>query len=275
MRFIIIHDEYKPEAGLLAREIEEWLKKGKAVFVELQPENIRRANDDDDREVVALVLGGDGFIMRQSKRLQNARIPLLGINFGRKGILAYAEQSNWEKVVEQILAGDYTVEKRMMLVAEHLDEKGSALHAFEVVNDVYIRHPKRMVVLQLTINGDVAHEEVHADGVVVCAPMGSTAYYRTSGGHPFPSGIGISFICPMDMNVAPLVQQDDDVVEVLLKDIGSYQKDPAFLIADGQDVEIKVNEKIVVRKSKKSAYFLRPNGLSWFHIAQRKLGLSK
>lgn len=271
MKILIISDEYKPETVRLAQDIWIWCK-SRHIDVVVQPKKIERSKGE---QIIALALGGDGFIMRQSKRLQNARIPLLGINFGRKGILAYAEQSNWEKVLEQIFAGDYTVEKRMMLAVEHLDGNGNVLHAFAVANDVYIRHPKRMVMFQLTINEAIAYEKVHADGVVVCAPMGSTAYYRTSGGHPFPSGIGISFICPMDMNVAPLVQQDDDVVEVLLKDVGSYQKKPAFLIADGQDVEIKINEKIVARKSKKSTYFVRPNGLSWFHIAQQKLGLSK
>lgn len=274
MKFMIIPDEYKPEAGRLAEDIATWCR-NRGIDVEVLEAQSKKIERNKGGQVIVLALGGDGFIMRQSKRLQKARIPLLGINFGRKGILAYAEQSDWEERLLQVLRGEYRIDKRSVLHVQHFGADSKPLHTFEVVNDVYIRHPKRMVILKVAINGAVAHEEVHADGAIVCAPMGSTAYYRTSGGHPFPSGIGINFICPMDMNIGPLVQREDDVIELTLVDVGSFNKESAYLFADGQDVEMQIGEKIVVRASEKKVYFVEPNGLSWFHIAQKKLGLSK
>ena len=82
MKFFIIHDTWKSEAEILAKEIVKWCN-AKGVKAELQPKSFSRANRSG---TIVLVLGGDGFIMRQSKMLRKSKIPLLGINFGRKGI---------------------------------------------------------------------------------------------------------------------------------------------------------------------------------------------
>lgn len=263
MKFSVVRDPFKEETELFNQELVKWCQERN---IEVEP--------GTGKNTIVLALGGDGFIMREAKRLQKSSLPVLGVNFGRKGILAAVEKENWQENLSRVIRGEYKIERRLMLTCDHLDGAGRLVKRIESINDIYIRHPKRMVIVGLRINGEVVHKEVHADGVVICTPMGSTAYFRTSGGSPFPSGIGVNFICPMEENLTALIQTEGDVIEVTLSDVGSFKKEPAFLFVDGEDSEIKVGEMIRVRKSKKKARFVIPRGFSWFHVAQRKLGLS-
>lgn len=271
MKFLIIFDPYKEGAEKLSHEIAAWCK-NRDIHIGIQPEVIE---SDKERQTIALVLGGDGFIMRQAKRLQKSRIPLLGINFGRVGFLAVAEPQDWKETLECILRGEWQLKKRTMLSCVHLNQNGDVIHRFEAANDVYIRHPKRMVSLSVAVNGRLAFQDLHADGIVVCTPMGSTGYYLAAGGKPFPSGIGIQGICPLAMNTSSLVQEEEDIIEIVLKDIGSLDKEPAFLFIDGEDTTMCVGDKIIVKKSKRHVYFVVPKGFSWISVAQRKLGLAQ
>ena len=64
---------------------------------------------------IAIVLGGDGTILRAAELTRGCDAPLLGVNLGHVGFLAEAEREDLKATVDRVLAGDYVVEERMTI----------------------------------------------------------------------------------------------------------------------------------------------------------------
>ena len=170
---------------------------------------------------LAVVLGGDGTILRTARQIGAAGVPLLGINFGRLGFLANASDDGVVAIVAAALAGDVVVEQRTNLRVDVVcegepdpwaDEEGAtasiafseggegAGHAgsalgvsgfasgpdarsFFALNEVAVTRGAngRIVDFSLNISGS-AIAEMRGDGLVVATATGSTAYALSAGG---------------------------------------------------------------------------------------------
>ena len=68
----------------------------------------------DDIEL-AIVLGGDGTILRAAELVREGTAPVLGINMGHVGFLAEIERDDMDDAVRRVIARDYGVEERIAL----------------------------------------------------------------------------------------------------------------------------------------------------------------
>ena len=84
---------------------------------------------------LALVLGGDGTILRAARQLYGKNTPILGINFGRLGYLTEYSSENAMEALSKLVSGDYSVEGRMMLEGEIVRE-GKTVYSFIALNEV-------------------------------------------------------------------------------------------------------------------------------------------
>lgn len=232
----------------------------------------------DDKEMdMAVLLGGDGFIMRKSLDLARANIPFLAINFGQKGFLAVAEKNNWREVLGKVLGGRYAVERRPILAISHYDKSGSVRH-FEGAGNVYIRHRAYLILFSVSIDGKVIHKELGGDGVLVANATGATAYNLAAKGAIISSGLVITPICPHRLDVVSLpVPESAKKIEIVYHGRKGGQNDDegCLLFVDSEKFPIKPGEKITVRKSDKKASFIIPEGFSFIESLQEKLGLSR
>jgi NAD+ kinase len=64
---------------------------------------------------LAVVIGGDGTILRAAELTHTSGTPLLGVNLGHVGFLAEAESEDVEKMIDAIVERRYTSEERMTL----------------------------------------------------------------------------------------------------------------------------------------------------------------
>ncbi|NIA21500.1 MAG: hypothetical protein GWP05_05935, partial [Anaerolineaceae bacterium] len=125
---------------------------------------------------LALVVGGDGSILKASRRLAPAGVPCLGVNVGRLGFLAAFRVEEVAEALPEALAGGGRRVERMMLTARI--DKGDGHHLQEMaLNDVVFSHgaSHRMIAVAVDINGK-SMATYHGDGVIVATPTGSTAY---------------------------------------------------------------------------------------------------
>ncbi len=135
--------------------------------------------DDCD---VAVVLGGDGTLLRGAELARSAGTPLLGINLGHVGFLAEAEWDDLGSTVEAIIAGAYIVEERqtvdvVVILNGEVHARGWAL------NEASIEKAARQRVIEVVIEVDGRPlSRWGCDGVVVATPTGSTAYAFSAGG---------------------------------------------------------------------------------------------
>lgn len=152
---------------------------------------------------LAVVLGGDGTMLRALNRFLGTDVPVIGINFGRVGFLSGMDGSELEDGLARVFAGDYAVIELSTLICEIGEERRAA------VNDV-VAHGStvgRMVTIGWEVGGE-GLGQLACDGVVCCTPAGSTAYNLSAGGPVLVWGLealAVTFVAPHSLNARPLV----------------------------------------------------------------------
>ena len=130
---------------------------------------------------IAIVLGGDGTMLRAAEAVRGTQIPLLGVNLGRVGFLAEVEKPSLDEIASSVIARNFLTEERMVLAysverAEHEISSGWAL------NEVTIERSETTMV-ELFVQID--HRPLSrwgCDGLICSTPTGSTAYAFSAGG---------------------------------------------------------------------------------------------
>ena len=131
---------------------------------------------------LVLALGGDGTFLRAAELARNAEIPVLGLNLGRIGFLAEAENEALDDVLDHVIARDYRVEKRMTLDIV-VREGGEVLDHGWALNEASLEKGPRLGVLGVVLEVDGRPvSSFGCDGVLVSTPTGSTAYAFSAGG---------------------------------------------------------------------------------------------
>ena len=191
---------------------------------------------------VAVVLGGDGTMLRALQRFLGTGIPVIGVNFGRVGFLAAIRPDELESGVARVFAGEYRI---VELPTIELEVEGERWRA---VNDVVVTSATlgRMVELGWSIDGEDLGLQP-CDGLICATPSGSTAYNLSNGGPVLVWGLDamvVTFVAPHSLSARPLVVPPgrDLVVTNKTPDV------PVKILVDGHGVaEIDPGGKVAVR----------------------------
>ena len=152
---------------------------------------------------IAIVLGGDGTMLRALTRFLGAPVPVIGVNFGRVGFLSSMARDDLEPGLARVFAGEYVVVELPTLEVE----TGGARYV--AVNDAVVTSGAlgRMVELEWAVGGEDLGTQP-CDGVICSTPSGSTAYNLSNGGPVLVWGIdamAITFVAPHSLHARPLV----------------------------------------------------------------------
>ncbi len=182
---------------------------------------------------LAIVLGGDGTVLRAARHLSIHEIPILSFNVGGQlGFLTHdASLLNIPNIVRSANENRYSIQKRMMLHASlHSEESNVVQNQSEywALNDIYFRSYRDEVsptcTVELTIQGERV-DEYKGDGLIISTPTGSTAYAMATGGpilHPDIEAIVASAICPMSLSSRPIVIPPTS--ELIIKPLGEKSR---------------------------------------------------
>lgn len=131
---------------------------------------------------VALVLGGDGTLLRAAEMARPVSVPLLGVNLGRVGFLAEAEQESLDRALDSIVARTYDVEERMTVDAV-VRSNGDVVARTWALNEAVVEKQLRERLLEVVLEVDGRPVSgFGCDGVMCATPTGSTAYAFSAGG---------------------------------------------------------------------------------------------
>ena len=197
---------------------------------------------------LAIVLGGDGTMLRALHRFLGTGIPALGVNFGRVGFLASVRQERLEDDLRRALAGDFRV---VPLPTVEVDLDGR--HA-TAVNDVVAASSVigRMVELDWTIGGE-GLGRLPCDGLICATPSGSTAYNLSNGGPVLVWGLdamAVTFIAPHSLHARPLVVPRD--LELVVRN--ETPDVPVVVLTDGHPLgEIPPGGRAAIRLGPQSS----------------------
>jgi NAD+ kinase len=222
---------------------------------------------------MAVVLGGDGTMLRAARLFAGRSTPLLGVNLGGLGFITEVHKDELFDALDRILRGGCPTEERMMLRA-HVIRGGGRAAEFTALNDVVINKGKlaRLIVLETSVNG--SHVNVlKSDGLIVSTPTGSTAYSLSAGGPivcPTVECLLFTPICPHTLTNRPIVLGGDALVEITLK--SDAKEDEVLLTLDGQSgVTLMKDDVVKVSKSPHRTTLLLPTERDHFHILRTKL----
>jgi NAD+ kinase len=203
---VITHGKVERIGPALAR-LEQVARQAKVelLFPDEEQEKHGRAGDESDRGAVdiAVVLGGDGTLLRALTRYLDREVPVVGVIFGRVGFLTSIEPEDLESGLTRVFAGEYSVAELATLEVEAAPERATA------VNDVVVRSSSvgRMIELGWAV-GDEDLGLQPCDGVICSTPSGSTAYNLSNGGPVLIWGLdamAVTFVAPHSLDARPLV----------------------------------------------------------------------
>lgn len=166
---------------------------------------------------LAMVLGGDGTILRAAELTRPSGTPLLGVNLGRVGFLAEAEREDLAATVDHVVRRAYEVEERMTLdVAIRVD--GEVVAAHWALNEATVEKEARERMLDLVVEVDGRPlSRWGCDGVVLATPTGSTAYAFSAGGPVVWPEVEALLMVPLSAHALfsrPLVASPSSVLAV-------------------------------------------------------------
>jgi NAD+ kinase len=202
---------------------------------------------EDDADL-AVILGGDGTMLRAFHRFLGSGVPILGVNFGRVGFLTAVEADELEQGLERAFAGDFRV---VELPTLEVELGGNTIRA---VNDVVVTSetPGRMIELGYAVGGEDLGS-IPCDGLICCTPSGSTAYNLSNGGPVLVWGLdamAVTFVAPHSLFVRPLVVPRSR--ELAVTNVTS--RGSATVIADGREVgPLERGERAEVRLGDQSS----------------------
>ena len=194
---------------------------------------------------VAVVLGGDGTILRAAEVTLSRNIPLLGINLGQVGFLAEVDRPSIQAIADAIINKSYVSENRMVLKFI-VERAGKEISNGWALNEVTVeRDGTTMVELFVEIDRrPLSHWG--CDGVICSTPTGSTAYAFSAGGPVLWPEIEALVLLPISAHALfarPMVVSPRSEIIV------TVESSEALLSADAlRKIPLKLGDRVIITR---------------------------
>lgn len=188
----------------------------------------------DQQVDMAIVLGGDGTILRAAEVLWEKPAPILGVNLGHVGFMAEAEKSDLEETLDLVLAGKYSIRERTTLNVSVMQD-GKEVFSSWALNEVALEKSARERMIEVVLEVEKRPlSSFGCDGVLVSTATGSTAYAFSAGGPVVWPNLEAFVVVPISAHALfsrPFVIDPDSpvAIEVLQRSPGS-----GFISCDGR-----------------------------------------
>lgn len=220
---------------------------------------------------LAIVIGGDGNMLRTARTLSHYDIKVIGVNRGTLGFLTDISPDNVTEQIREVLLGRYHEDPRFLLEVAIIRDQRTIATGF-AVNEIVI-HPSKlahMVKYEVYINDRNAFSQ-RADGLIISTPTGSTAYSLSAGGpiiEPSLEALIVSPMFPHSLSSRPIVINSDSVIR--LKFTTSQRLE---VTCDSQIIiPTSSTNEIVIRRSPYKFNLIHSNQYDYFKNLSNKLG---
>ena len=267
----VIRNTEKNDSLGLAQRIEEYLlSQGKSCYISDTGEDLPPSCE------AALVLGGDGTLLRAAKIVLERQLPLLGVNLGTLGYLAEISTDSLYESIDLLLRGEYTVEKRMMLYGS-VYSGGKKVYSDTALNDIVIRRVKQLRSFRISSYVNGQHLNTYsADGVIVSTATGSTGYSLSVGGPIVSPEAQIIMLTPLaahSLISRSIILPGADLIRIQIDEGRSGLEDGVSRVGfDGEErVPVGVGDYIEIRRARLGANIIKINNISFLEVLRSKM----
>lgn len=223
---------------------------------------------------IAVVLGGDGAILRACRLFGTQQIPLLGVNLGRLGFLADLLPDDFQENLHRLRDRQFTVVQHLMFECEHHHADGTC-ERYLGLNEVIVASGGSLTMLDVSLAIDEEPVTTFSgDGLIISTPVGSTAHSLSAGGPILRQELQafvVTPICPHALTNRPLVDGANVRYTLTVPDV----QEGVMLVIDGQiKVPIREGDRVVVARADVTFPLVRLPGHSFYGSLHRKLGWS-
>ncbi len=255
MKIGIMSNYYKDPSGSMLERVCRFLKE-RACVLKVERQMPDESNEDVDRRTdfkdidLMISMGGDGTFLNAVHALKSKQVPIVGINLGSVGFLTEIRPSDLENGLERVLAGDYFIEERMLLMITCKDAEGKEKYQAFALNEALLSRgaSQRIIPVELFFDGRYI-ETIRCDGLLVATPTGSTGYAMAAGGpivHPDLELLSITPICPYSLHNRSYLLNPDTTVSLSL----DHYPAVASLSADGRtDMDFVYGDRVTISMS--------------------------
>jgi NAD+ kinase len=270
-RVFVLGNGRKPEVGPAAEQLLALLRdRVEIVVFDLHQEKDLSSYEAD----LAVVLGGDGAILRAARQMGMRQVPVLGVNLGKLGFLAEVTPDEFDSCFELVWQGRYDVVEHLMFQCAIRRADGSQTVLLGL-NDVVLQPgpPLRMVEVSLWIDQELV-ATISGDGLIIATPVGSTAHNLAAGGPILRQDLDafvITPICPHTLTMRSLVDSADR--HYMVRHVPAARDATALLVVDGQ-IQGPLDPETTVTVTQAPVRFrlVRLPGRSYYRRLRDKLG---
>jgi len=196
-----------------------------------------------------ITLGGDGTMLRAGHLCGPSDLPILGINLGRFGFLMEIQGGQWQDYLPRLVEGDFWLENRMMLRAEHWCS-GAIKGSWDFLNEIVVSRGQLIRPVRLETYVDERFLTTYvADALIASTPTGSTAYALAAGGPILPPELRNILLVPVAPHLSldrAIVLAEGATVGIVVREdhqaVFSIDGQIPVSLADGDSVEVRAGK---------------------------------
>jgi NAD+ kinase len=214
-------------------------------------------------------IGGDGTFLECATLVKDKGIPMLGVNTGKLGFLAYVNSNNLLMALKQIFEGKYSTEYRMLLQVNCEDKFYGDINF--CLNEFAVQKKSRLSMIKTKVYADGNYINTYwSDGLIVATPTGSTAYSLSCGGPivaPHSNVILITPIANHNLTVRPLVISANSEIKISV----DSAEGKVLASLDYRAFGVKNIKEITINKAKFNINFVNLFENTYFSTLRGKL----
>ncbi|TWX48841.1 NAD(+) kinase [Colwellia hornerae] len=221
---------------------------------------------------LAIVVGGDGYMLGAARVLACYDIGVIGVNRGNLGFLTDLSPDELIEPLEKILRGESRAEQRFIIEAE-VYRHGKLKSSNSAVNEAVLHAGKvaSMIEFEVYIDGSFMFSQ-RSDGLIVSTPTGSTAYSMSAGGPILTPNLNALSLVPMfphTLTSRPIVVDGNSEIKLLLAN-ENYEN--LQISCDGHVIlAVLPGDEVIIRKSEYTLRLVHPLDHDYFNVLRSKL----
>tara|TARA_B100000427_G_C15481392_1_gene583166 strand:- start:655 stop:1509 length:855 start_codon:yes stop_codon:yes gene_type:complete len=232
-------------------------------------DNYKRYKVSDLSKIDFIIsFGGDGTLLNTVTHVGNTKVKILGVNVGKLGFLSFDVYDVFEKLIDDIINHNYTLEKRSLVSLEH---KGTTINENFALNEISVikKDSSSMIKIHCYID-DKFICTYWSDGLIISTPTGSTGYSLSCGGPiltPDTNNLVITPISPHNLGLRSIIISDSSKIKLKIEN----QKYNFLVSMDSRSYTFKGDQSFIIKKSNFTINLIHPNNFDFFETLRKKL----